>query len=138
MQRRILRDIWRLRKDLSRIEAWFAGRRKKDKNKEKNLLDQKYGLRSKGFTLVMEELKQKITPKATKVKHFQDNRNFQTKQERFLKNLEGKVKKRGQNHRMLKKQQHFEKEYGVQKSSISEMQDGLAKQKKRCHLKNRI
>ena len=57
-KRRILTDISRLRKDLSRIEAWFAGRWKKDKKKEKDWLDQKYGLRRKGFTLVMEELKQ--------------------------------------------------------------------------------
>ena len=57
-KRRILTDICRLRKDLRRIEAWFAGRCKKDKYKEKNLLDKKYGLRRKGFTLVMEELKQ--------------------------------------------------------------------------------
>ena len=49
-----------------------------------------------------------------------------------------KVKRRGQNHRMLKMQQHFGKEYGVQKSSISRMQNGLTKQKRRCHLKNRI
>ena len=49
------------------------------------------------FTLVMEELKQRITAKATKVKRydnrinqFQDNRNFQTNQRRFFKNLEGK------------------------------------------------
>ena len=92
-----MRDISRFRKDLSRIEAWFAGRWKKDKNKEKDLLDQKYGLRRKGFTLVMEELKQRITAKATKVKRydnrikqFQDNRNFQTNQGRFFKILEGK------------------------------------------------
>ena len=31
---------------------------KKDKEKEKDWLDRKYGLRKKGFTLVMEELKQ--------------------------------------------------------------------------------
>ena len=93
-KRRILRDISRLRKDLNRIEAWFAGRCKKDKNKEKDLLEQKYGLRRNGFTLVMEELKQRITAKATKVKRydnrikqFQDNRNFQSNQERFFKNL---------------------------------------------------
>ena len=96
-KRRILTDISRLRKDLSRIEAWFAGRWKKDKKKEKDWLDQKYGLRRKGFTLVMEELKQRITAKANKVKQydnrikqFQDNRNFETNQGRFFKNLEGK------------------------------------------------
>ena len=56
-KRRILTDISRLRMDQRRIEAWFAGRWKNDKNKEKDWLDQKYGLRRKGFTLVMEELK---------------------------------------------------------------------------------
>ena len=56
-KRRILRDINRLRKDLSRIEAWFTERWKKDKNKEKDLIDQKYGLRGKGFILVIEEQK---------------------------------------------------------------------------------
>ena len=131
-KRRILRDISRLRKDLSRIEAWFTGRWKNDKNKEKDLLDQKYGLRRKRFSLVMEELKQRITAKATKVKRydnrikqFQDNRNYQTNQGRFFKNLEGK--KERTKHQMLKMQQHFGKEYGAQKSSISGMQDGLAK-----------
>ena len=45
----------------------------------------------------MEELKQRITAKANKVKQydnrikqFQDNRNFETNQGRFFKNLEGK------------------------------------------------
>ena len=96
-KKRILRDINRLRKDLSRIEAWFAGRWKKDKNKEKGLLDQNYGLRRKVFTLVMGELKQRITAKATKVKRydnkikqFQENRNFRTNQGKFFKILEGK------------------------------------------------
>ena len=54
-KRRIVKDISRLRRNLSRIEAWFKGRWKKDKKKEKDWLDQKYGLRRKGFTLVMEE-----------------------------------------------------------------------------------
>ena len=51
----------------------------------------------KGFALVMEELKQEITAKATKVKRydiitkqFQDNRNFQTSKEDFLKSLQAK------------------------------------------------
>ena len=53
--------------------------------------------RKKGFTLVMEEQEQRITTKANKVKRydnrikqFQDNRNFETNQGRFFKNLEGK------------------------------------------------
>ena len=72
-KRRILTDISRLRKDLSRIEAWFAGRWKKDKKKEKDWLDQKYGLRRKGFTLVMEEQEQRITAKASKLKRYDNN-----------------------------------------------------------------
>ena len=88
----------------------------------------------------MEELKQKITPKATKIKRydnrikrFQDNRNFQTNQGRFFTNLKGKEER--QNQRM---QQHFGKEYGVQTSNIAGMQNELTKQKRRCHLKNRL
>ena len=46
--------------------------------------------------------------------------------------------RRGQNHWMLKMQQHSGKEYGVQMSSLSRMENGLTKQKRRCHLKNRI
>ena len=34
-KRRTLTEFSRLRKDLSRIEAWFAGRWKKDKKKKK-------------------------------------------------------------------------------------------------------
>ena len=82
-KRRILTDISRLRKDLRKTEAWFAGRWKKDKKKEKDWLNQKNGLRGKGFTLVIEKLKQRITAKATKVKRygnkikqFQDNRKI--------------------------------------------------------------
>ena len=70
---------------------------KDQKKKRKNWLDQKYGLRKRGFILVMGELKQRITAKVTKVKQydnrinqFQDNRNFETNQERFFKNFEGK------------------------------------------------
>ena len=37
-KRRILADISRLRKDLSRIEAWFAGRLKNIKKKKKKKL----------------------------------------------------------------------------------------------------
>ena len=66
----------------------------------------------------MEELKLRITAKATKVKRydnkikqFQDNRNFEINRGRFFKNLEGK--ERGQDTQMLKIQQHFGKEYGV-------------------------
>ena len=73
--------------------------RKMEKGQEQKegLATSKYGLRRKAFTLAMEELKQRITAKAFKVKRydnrikqFQDNRNFQTNQGRFSKNLKGK------------------------------------------------
>ena len=38
---RILKDISRLRKDLGKIEAWFVGRWKQDKKKQKDWTDQK-------------------------------------------------------------------------------------------------
>ena len=145
-KRRILTDISRLRTDQRRIEAWFAGRWKNDKNKEKDWLDQKYGLRRKGFTLVMEELKQGITAKATKVKRydnriklFQDNRNFEANQGRFFKNLEGKGKEERTKPPNAEGATAFWKGIcGVQKSSTNGMQNGLTKQKRRCHLNNRI
>ena len=38
------------------------------RERERELLDQKYGLRRKGITLVMEWMKQRITAKVTKIK----------------------------------------------------------------------
>ena len=52
-KRKMLTNISRLRKDLSRVEAWFVGKWKKGKKKEKNWLDRKHGLRRKWFTLVI-------------------------------------------------------------------------------------
>ena len=81
----------RLRKALSRIEAWFARRWKKKKKSERDLLEQNCGLKMKGFTLVMEELEQRIPAKASNIQQydnriiqFQRNRNFQTNQGGFF------------------------------------------------------
>ena len=119
--------------------------RKMEKGQEKkDWLDQKYGLRRKGFTLVMEELKQRITAKANKVKQydnrikqFQDNRNFETNQGRFFKNLEGK-EERTKPPNAEDATAFWKGICGVQKSSTNGMQNGLTKQKRRCHLNNRI
>ena len=75
-KRRILIDISRLRKNLSRIEPWFAERWKKDKTKE-----EEYELRRKGFMFVMEELKQRITREASKVKQYQNRIKTMSKQQ---------------------------------------------------------
>ena len=75
-KRRILIDISRLRKNLSRIEPWFAEGWKKDKTKEKE-----YELRRTGFMFVMEELKQRITREASKVKQYQNRIKTMSKQQ---------------------------------------------------------
>ena len=69
----------------------------KGQEKGEGLAISKYELRRKSFTLVMEELKRRITAKATKVKRydnriklFQGNRNFQNNQGIFFKHLEDK------------------------------------------------
>ena len=95
-KRRIEGDLTRLRKDLGRIEAWFKGKWKRDKKGAKTELDRRYRLKAKGFNTTMEEIKQRITAKAAKIKRyqnrikqFQDNRLFTANQSRFYKNLEG-------------------------------------------------
>ena len=72
----------------------------KGEEKGKRLARSKVWAEKKRFTLVMEELKERITAKATKVKQydnrikqFQDNSNFQTNQGRFFKNVKGKEEK---------------------------------------------
>ena len=142
-KRRILTDISRLRKDLRRIEAWLPGIWKKDKKKEKDWLDQKYGLRRKGFTLVMEELKQRITAKATKVKlydnrikQFYHNQNFVTNQGRFFKNLESKEERT--------KPPNAEDPIafckGIWSTKVKHKRDAewIDKAKEKMHLKNRM
>ena len=91
----------------------------------------------------MEKLKQRITAKTTKVKRydnrikqFQDNRNFQTNQGRFFKNLKGKEERTKPTN--AEDETAFWKGIWSKKASISGMQNGLTKQKRRCHLKNRI
>ena len=61
-KRGILSDIKKLGKDLSRTEAWLAGRWKKDKSKEE-LQYQKYNLKRKGFLLIIEELNRRYQQK---------------------------------------------------------------------------
>ena len=58
-----LSDSKKLGNDLSRTEAWLAGRWKKDKSKEKELQYQKYNLKRKGFPLIVEELNRRYQQK---------------------------------------------------------------------------
>ena len=98
-KRRIENDIGKLRKDLSRIEAWFKGNWKNGKQQEKLDLKKKYSLRAKGFKTVMEELKQRISAKKEKLKRFvarttqyRQNRLFRNNQKVLYEELGGKRK----------------------------------------------
>ena len=53
-KRHIEGDVKRLRRDLSKIEAWFKGKWKNGRKGEKEKLDRKYRLNAKGFHIVME------------------------------------------------------------------------------------
>ena len=82
-KRRIEKDIAILRKDLSRIDNWFKGRRKNGSTKLKCELKKKYKIKVKGFNTVIEKLKQRISANALKlkryksrVKQYRQNRNF--------------------------------------------------------------
>ena len=94
-KRRIGGDVKRLRRDLGKIEAWFKGKLKNGRKSEKEKLDRKYRLKAKGFHIVMEEIKQRVISKASKVKRyvrrveqFQDNRLFSSNQGMFFKLLQ--------------------------------------------------
>jgi hypothetical protein len=95
-KRRIQEDVRRLRKDLGRVEAWFKGKWKNTKKGDKDQLDRRYKLKAKGFNVVIEEMKQRITSKSAKIKRYQnrikqyqDNKSFSSNQGRFFKNLDG-------------------------------------------------
>ena len=64
-KRRTESDIARLRKDLSRQDDWLKGKWKKRWKKD---LGKKYKIKAKGFKVVIEELKQKISAKFEKLR----------------------------------------------------------------------
>ena len=95
-KRRIEGDVKRLRRDLGKIEAWFKGKWKNERKSEKEKLDRKYRLKAKGFHIVMEEIKQRVISKASKVKRyvrrvkqFQNNSLFSSNQGIFFKSVQG-------------------------------------------------
>jgi hypothetical protein len=95
-KRRVQQDVKRLRKDLGRVESWFKGKWKHTKKGEKEQLDRRYKLKAKGFNVVIEEIKQRVTAKSSKIKRYQkrikqyqDNKLFTANQGRFFKNLDG-------------------------------------------------
>ena len=111
-KRRIESDITNLRRDINRLERERRGEtRQKGKRKIKEL-NAKYRVKKKGINLVIEELKQRLIAKKTKVKiyeqrisQFRQNQLFQVNQkqvhqylngekqgDRIITNFEGSIK----------------------------------------------
>ena len=95
-KRRIEGDIKSLRKHVAQIESWSNGKWKNAKSYEKEILERKYKIKVKGFQVVIEELKQRISSKAVKIRRyserisqFEQNRLFNTNQKQFFRNLDG-------------------------------------------------
>ena len=91
--RRLQNKIKELRKDISQLEA------SKDKNinnfRHWERLETKYSIRVKRSNVVIEELKQRITPIAAKVRRYQgrvdsyrQNRLFENNQRQFYRELD--------------------------------------------------
>ena len=69
--RRIEGDISRLRKDLSRLDAWSKGLWTRPKQRIKQDLERKYGIKEKGIHTVIEIVKQRILAKGDETKKIQ-------------------------------------------------------------------
>ena len=69
-KRHIESDIARLKKDLSHLDDWFQGKWKKDKKRKKEEQRRKYRIKVKGFKVVIEELKQRISTKSEKLRRY--------------------------------------------------------------------
>ena len=90
----LLRQIAEIRKDVSRVEKWKKGKLKSEGLKD--YFERKYHVWNKGFTTVMEELKQRIKAQTTKIKKYEErnnqyiqNRLFQTNQRLLFEKIEG-------------------------------------------------
>ena len=93
-KKRLNGQIKTLRKNLSKLESFKNNMFKNDDTKVR--LYDKYKVKKKGLSTVIEELKQRITAKAEKLKRYDSrieqyhqNRIFQNNQKRLRKRLEG-------------------------------------------------
>ena len=96
-KRRTESDITRLRKGLSRLDDWFQGKLKKDKERKKEELRNKYRIKVKGFKVVIEQLTQRISAKLEKLrtygardKQYRQNKLFRRNQKALYQELGGK------------------------------------------------
>ena len=111
-KRRLQNKIKELRKDLSQLEA------SKDKDihsfRHWERLQKKYSNRVKILNVVIEELKQKITPIAAKVRRYQgrvdsyrQNRPFENNQRQFCRELGQEEQRCDDDHPVAKESKQF-------------------------------
>ena len=135
-KRRSQNKIKELRKDLSQLEAV------KDKDisnfRHWERLERKYSIRVKGLNVVIEELKQKITAIAAKVRRYQgqvdsyrQNRLFENNQRQFYRELDQQEERCDGDQPVLKNQNSFGETYGVSLQIIRKMQSDY----KTCEVK---
>ena len=95
-KRRIVNDIKQIQKDLAILER----KRRRELRREGNykVLERKYNLKTKGLTVVTEELKQRVIAKKAKVrryeqrkKKYRQNRLFSVDQKRFYQEINGEL-----------------------------------------------
>ena len=93
-------DITNLRRDINRLERERRGEARGKRKRKIKELNTKYRVKKKGINLVIEELKQRLIAKKTKVKRyeqrisqFRQNQLFQVNQKQVHKDLNGE--KRG-------------------------------------------
>ena len=95
-KKRIESDITNLRRDINRLERERRGEARGKRKRKIKELNTKYRVKKKGINLVIEELKQRLIAKKTKVKRyeqrisqFRQNQLFQVNQKQVYKDLNG-------------------------------------------------
>ena len=93
-KRRIKQKIMQLRKDISRLERVVTGQLRKAEISEP--LERKYNILQKDHQIVLEEIKQRVTTQAAKLRRhkerttqYRQNGLFECNQKRLFEKLEG-------------------------------------------------
>ena len=140
-KRRLQIKIKELKKDLIQLEAL------KDKDisnfRQWERLERKYSIRVKRLNVVIEELKQRITPIAAKVRRYQgwvdsyrQNRLFENNQTQFYKELDQEEERCDDDQPVAEESKVFGETYGVSLQIIRRMQSGYKTCKVKLMLKN--
>ena len=97
-KRRIEEDIKQLKKDINILERAKKGQIGARKEGKAKLVEEKYGVKRKGLTTVIEELKQRILTKAAKISRYEQrvqqhriNRLFKVDQKKVYNKFNGQT-----------------------------------------------